>query len=575
MEDPMEIKVPSLSKKSGINRKKLMIWSIVGVALITISGTAYAFRGTISDWIQKDEPKENAAATPTDGNGTSEVTDVTPETPVAPTTSEVTPIVDAGVTWQTPTKLSDLKLFKQSDSMDFSPTEVTYYQVATISTGGSLIVAESSCGMGATCFFRFKKNAEGIYSYLTKHSYDSDFASVTKYVVTAVNVDTTTSYASLSSPDRIATGKNVAMTRAWSETWYSTLTNSSKVGSTSYGEIIAQSAATSETAAKFVNYYLKHADGTVIEYRLSDNLMSDDSVALVTFTGASKNAEKYFASIIASHCGSGSGVSILSDVSDITTRLTEAGVADNGSKIYYFASSDDAALAQAYATYAGGRQATDVITKEAFLAKNPVFVWKNPFSDYETFFKQEFAPLGECGKPVVYLYPTKSINVSVSVGADVTKSEPAYNNGWKVLAEPSGKLTLNNASYPYLFWEGIGNGEYPQIASGFVVKKEDVANTLKSHLAKLGLNQQESSDFMEYWLPKMPATPYTRLTWFGTAEMNRLAPLTVSPKPDSVIRIFLDFEGLNAPVTMPAQKLGSIARKGFTVVEWGGLLRGN
>jgi hypothetical protein len=70
----------------------------------------------------------------------------------------------------------------------------------------------------------------------------------------------------------------------------------------------------------------------------------------------------------------------------------------------------------------------------------------------------------------------------------------------------------------------------------------------------------------------MPNTPYTRLTWFGTSDMNKLAPLHITPKPDTMIRVFLDFQGLKEPIAIPAQTLSSIPRKGFTVIEWGGLL---
>ena len=71
----------------------------------------------------------------------------------------------------------------------------------------------------------------------------------------------------------------------------------------------------------------------------------------------------------------------------------------------------------------------------------------------------------------------------------------------------------------------------------------------------------------------MPSTPYVRLTWFGTQQLNALAPLYVTPKPDTMIRIFLDFEGLKNPTQIKPQTLSAIPRKGFTLVEWGGLLR--
>ena len=57
--------------------------------------------------------------------------------------------------------------------------------------------------------------------------------------------------------------------------------------------------------------------------------------------------------------------------------------------------------------------------------------------------------------------------------------------------------------------------------------------------------------------------------------MNDLAPLSISPKPDTVKRVFLDFAGQNTPATdLAPQQLKGFMRTGFTVVEWGGLLLG-
>ena len=181
------------------------------------------------------------------------------------------------------------------------------------------------------------------------------------------------------------------------------------------------------------------------------------------------------------------------------------------------------------------------------------------------FHNSQYGPQAECGKPVIYLYPTKPTQVSVKVGARITKSDPEYLEGWNVIAEPTGTQTL--------FWEGFGNGPYPEITQGFVVKQSDLETTLRDHIARLGLNAREAQDFLDFWLPKMPIKPYVRLTWFGTRQMDALAPLTITPKPDSVIRVFLDFEGLEKPITIPPQKLSAIPRNGFTVIEWGGLLR--
>ena len=60
-------------------------------------------------------------------------------------------------------------------------------------------------------------------------------------------------------------------------------------------------------------------------------------------------------------------------------------------------------------------------------------------------------------KPVIYLYPTHTENVSVQVGykPGFIKTEPSYNEqtGWQVEAQPNGTLTnlTNGKTYPYLF----------------------------------------------------------------------------------------------------------------------------
>jgi hypothetical protein len=55
--------------------------------------------------------------------------------------------------------------------------------------------------------------------------------------------------------------------------------------------------------------------------------------------------------------------------------------------------------------------------------------------------------------------------------------------------------------------------------------------------------------------------------------MNQLAPLTVTPKPDTIIRILMDFKALEKPEPAVGYPIRTPERKGFTVVEWGGVLR--
>ena len=47
-------------------------------------------------------------------------------------------------------------------------------------------------------------------------------------------------------------------------------------------------------------------------------------------------------------------------------------------------------------------------------------------------------------------------------------------------------------------------------------------------------------------------------------------PLEITPVPDTVIRVVMEWKGLNKYVEIPQQKLTTPQRNGFTVVEWGG-----
>jgi len=211
-----------------------------------------------------------------------------------------------------------------------------------------------------------------------------------------------------------------------------------------------------------------------------------------------------------------------------------------------------------------------------FFAGHPFIFRKVPIKNYYLeYVKAGYITGVECGKPVIYLYPKKTENVKVQVkptgGLSIT--EPAYNDGWSVQATPASDI-LNYAdgkNYPYLFWEGKGLF-YQRPSEGFMVARADVDKFLNEKLAALGLVPKEINDFKEYWLPKMQAKPYYFVTFLPQDQFNEIAPLSINPKPDTVIRIFMDYQGLNQPEKVVEPVIKTPKRIGFTVVEWGGAL---
>ena len=180
--------------------------------------------------------------------------------------------------------------------------------------------------------------------------------------------------------------------------------------------------------------------------------------------------------------------------------------------------------------------------------------------------------LGEADKkPVIYLYPEAETQVTVNLdlNGDLTCTYPAYGEGWTVTASPDGTLTDENGqTYNYLYWEGIQAADY-DFSQGFCVAGQDTASFLEDTLADLGLTRREANEFMVYWLPMMEENPYNLIS-VRYEEYTDRAPLTVSPAPDSILRVFMTFKASDVFVELPEQELRGFERHGFTVIEWGG-----
>ena len=178
-------------------------------------------------------------------------------------------------------------------------------------------------------------------------------------------------------------------------------------------------------------------------------------------------------------------------------------------------------------------------------------------------------------KPVIYIYPETETTVQVSVGYPEKLScvYPEYDEqeGWEVVAKPNGDLvdTKTGRNLYCLYWEGNQKQEY-KFKDGFVVAGENSAQFLEEKLAILGLNEREANEFIIYWLPKLEANKYNLIRFETMEEIEEYMPLNIEPKPDTLIRISMNFKELNRPIEIEEQKLERVVREGYTVVEWGG-----
>lgn len=176
-------------------------------------------------------------------------------------------------------------------------------------------------------------------------------------------------------------------------------------------------------------------------------------------------------------------------------------------------------------------------------------------------------------KPIIYLYPEETTDLTIKLGKseNITCSYPKYNDGWNVIANIDGTIIDKNTGRKLysLYWEGI-QSEPISFEEGFVVSGKDSIQFLEEKLAILGLTEIEAEEFIIYWLPKLQENAYNYIRFATVDEINKNMPLEFSVEPDTIIRVLMQFKGLENPIDVQEQHLETPNRTGFVAVEWGG-----
>ena len=181
------------------------------------------------------------------------------------------------------------------------------------------------------------------------------------------------------------------------------------------------------------------------------------------------------------------------------------------------------------------------------------------------------ASLNTARKPAIYLYPTEDmvVNVEVVVNGLFFNDIPDYGEGWEVFVTKDGII---EGEYDYLFYEAaLLNSDLPE--EGWVVGYSQLENWFDENLPKLGLNEKEKEQFVEYWTEELPEAKYYEIKLFDKKFVDENLTLNIVPKPDTITRLLFYFKGLDEVMILPEPTIITPERKGFTVVEWGGILK--
>lgn len=191
----------------------------------------------------------------------------------------------------------------------------------------------------------------------------------------------------------------------------------------------------------------------------------------------------------------------------------------------------------------------------------------------EKFCIEDGEPSFPVKKPAIYLYPTQksSITVSLRVNGTITKTIPPYNDGWNIVANPDGKLA---GDYDYLFYEAdLKTVSLPN--EGWIVAYGELNRWFDLHLVQLGLNTKEKQQFIEYWMNELPSAPYYKIQLLDEPFLSNNMALAITPKPDALLRLNFYFTPLQQAASIKEPRIKPFIRKGFTAVEWGGIVDGS
>ena len=195
-----------------------------------------------------------------------------------------------------------------------------------------------------------------------------------------------------------------------------------------------------------------------------------------------------------------------------------------------------------------------------FLVDTPVYGWFTP----------------DC-KPAIYLYPEQEqqTNVIVEPKGEFTLTIPEYPvGGWDVVASPDGTITSNGEEFPYLYYEAkIEDASFDKPTKGYVASYSELPGLYASILPKLGLNAKETADFKEYWEKYLPYSPYYFVGVMPVETVDAIEPLSISPEPDSTIRVRVFFEAVPNRIVVDEPEITTPVRDGYVAVEWGGMVK--
>jgi len=174
------------------------------------------------------------------------------------------------------------------------------------------------------------------------------------------------------------------------------------------------------------------------------------------------------------------------------------------------------------------------------------------------------------GSPFIFLYPERTIDVSVKTSPNTTYTYPETDDEWHVTVNKNGEIENVGESLYYEFDEDKTNLLSTNV--GYSVKIDRLRNLIERMANELGLNSNESKALnteLKNTAGRLGDTEYITLKLVKQEELGSKLSIKIKPNPDNLVRIHFLVSATNTLQSINEPKFEKIKRSGFTVVEIG------
>ena len=192
-----------------------------------------------------------------------------------------------------------------------------------------------------------------------------------------------------------------------------------------------------------------------------------------------------------------------------------------------------------------------------------------------------FFDAGHWSKPAVYIYPEKEMDVEVKlkIKGRLVKVIPEYNNGWRMHVKPNGQMKViggnSQISYDYIYYDNTAT-KIIEPDEGWIINKKDILSWHDEFLDRVGLNESEKKEYIDYWIPRLNKDikgEYIVVKNLSRSYIDEYVKLIISPKPDNIFRLLVLYKEADKNMKLEEPKIKKFIRSGYSVVEWGGILK--